>query len=103
VPVAAARPLDALVRSDAEIRYVVVPRSGTAYPPSLGEAVATLRVEAGSAVLRRMPLLVTRVPPPPAVDDPGPWWRRAGDAVAGALSAALSALFRVNVLLRSRR
>jgi serine-type D-Ala-D-Ala carboxypeptidase (penicillin-binding protein 5/6) len=93
VPVAAARPLDALVRSDAQVRYVVVPRSGTAYPPSLGEAVATLRVEAGSAVLRRMPLLVTRVPPPPAVDDPGPWWRRAGDAVAGALSAALSALF----------
>jgi serine-type D-Ala-D-Ala carboxypeptidase (penicillin-binding protein 5/6) len=93
VPVAAARPLDALVRADARIRYVVVPRTGSAYPPSIGEAVATLRVEAGSTVLRRMPLVVTRVPPPPAIEDAGPWWRRAGNAVAGALSSALAALF----------
>lgn len=93
VSVAAARPLDALVRADARIRYVVVPRTGSAYPPSIGEAVATLRVEADSTVLRRMPLVVTRVPPPPAIEDAGPWWRRAGNAVAGALSAALSALF----------
>jgi D-alanyl-D-alanine carboxypeptidase (penicillin-binding protein 5/6) len=92
VAVAAARPLDALVRADAEIRYVVVPRP-VAFPPSLGQAVATLRVEAGSAVLRRMPLVVTNVPPPPPVGDDDPWWRRAGDAVAGALSSAVSALF----------
>jgi hypothetical protein len=64
-----------------------------AYPPSVGEAVATLRVETGSTVLRRLPLVVTRVPPPPPPDDAGPWWRRAAGAVSDALSSAMSALF----------
>jgi D-alanyl-D-alanine carboxypeptidase (penicillin-binding protein 5/6) len=93
VPIAAPRPLDALVRADARIEYEVVPHADVAYPPSVGEAVATLRVETGSTVLRRLPLVVTRVPPPPPPDDAGPWWRRAAGAVSDALSSAMSALF----------
>jgi D-alanyl-D-alanine carboxypeptidase (penicillin-binding protein 5/6) len=93
VPIATARPLDALVRADAHVAYRVVPHRDVAYPPAVGEAVATLRVETGSTVLRRMPLVVTRVPPPPAPARPGPWWRRAAGAVSDALSSALSALF----------
>jgi D-alanyl-D-alanine carboxypeptidase (penicillin-binding protein 5/6) len=92
VPVATARPLEALVRADADIRYVVVPRPAVAYPPLLGEPIATLRVEAGATVLRRMPLVATSVPPPPAPSEDGPWWRRAGAAVAGAVSSALASM-----------
>jgi serine-type D-Ala-D-Ala carboxypeptidase (penicillin-binding protein 5/6) len=93
IAVAATEPLDALVPADAQIAYRVVPRRGVPYPPALGEPVATLRVETRSAVLRRMPLVAASVPPPPAPDDPGPWWRRAGAAVADALSSAMSAVF----------
>jgi D-alanyl-D-alanine carboxypeptidase (penicillin-binding protein 5/6) len=93
VSVATRRPLEALVRSDARIRYDVVPRPDVAYPPAVGEAVATLRVEAGSEVLRRIPLVVSRVPPPPDPSAAGPWWRRAASAVAEAVWSAASSLF----------
>jgi serine-type D-Ala-D-Ala carboxypeptidase (penicillin-binding protein 5/6) len=93
VPVAAPRPLDALVPADAGIRYDVVRRADVGYPPALGEPVATLRVRAGQETIRRMPLVVTEVPPPPPPSEPGPWWRRAAGATADALSSAMSALF----------
>ncbi|MGZ4113969.1 MAG: D-alanyl-D-alanine carboxypeptidase family protein [Actinomycetota bacterium] len=93
VGVATSRAVEALVRSDAKIRFAVVPRPDVTFPPGLGESVATLRVEAGATVLRRIPLLATRVPPPPEPSEPGPWWRRAGSAVAGAVSSLVSGLF----------
>jgi D-alanyl-D-alanine carboxypeptidase (penicillin-binding protein 5/6) len=93
VPVAADGPLEALVHADANIRYEVVPHAGLAYPPAIGQAVATLRVVAGDAVLRRMPLVVTHVPPPPPPEAPGPWWRRAGDAIAHAVSSVVGGVF----------
>lgn len=93
VGVATGRAVEALVRSDAKIRFAVLRHPGVTFPPGLGEPVATLRVEAGATVLRRIPLLATRVPPPPEPSDPGPWWRRAGSAVAGAVSSLVSGLF----------
>jgi D-alanyl-D-alanine carboxypeptidase (penicillin-binding protein 5/6) len=93
VPVAAEVPLRALVRADATIGYRVVPRPRLTYPPAPGEPIATLRVQAGSTLVGRMPLVATSVPPPPPPPGGGPWWRRAGGAVAGALSSALSSLF----------
>ncbi len=92
LPVAAATALDALVPADARIRYVPVPRADVRYPPAIGEAIATLQVRAGEDVIRRMPLVVTRVPPPPAPSRAGPWWRRAGGALVRAMSSAVSAL-----------
>jgi D-alanyl-D-alanine carboxypeptidase (penicillin-binding protein 5/6) len=93
VAVAAGQPIEALVRADARVRYDVVPHGGLAYPPSIGDAIATLRVESGDEVLRRMPLVVTDVPAPPAASGSGPWWRRAGGAIAHAVSSAVAALF----------
>jgi D-alanyl-D-alanine carboxypeptidase (penicillin-binding protein 5/6) len=94
VAVEAARDLDALVRADATIRYTVVPSDRVAYPPPLGQRVATLRVSTGSGQIRGIPLLVSGVPPPPPAAAPGPWWSRAGRAVIDALSSALSAVLR---------
>lgn len=93
VPVAAARALEALMRSDATIQYTVVPRAGIGYPPAIGERVATLRVGTRTTTIRRMPLVVTRVPPPPPPRDAGPWWRRAGHSLIEGLASALSAVF----------
>jgi len=92
VPVAAERPVTALVRTDARVDYDVSGRHDVTYPPSVGETIATLRVRAGGTVLRRIPLVVTRVPAPPPVDA-RPWWIRAGESVASALSSAVSGLF----------
>jgi serine-type D-Ala-D-Ala carboxypeptidase (penicillin-binding protein 5/6) len=92
IDVATRRPLDALVRSDAHVRFDVVAHPNVTYPPGVGEPIATLRVDAGSALLRRIPLVVTHVPPPPEPGRSGPWWRRAGSSVAGALSSVVSSL-----------
>jgi D-alanyl-D-alanine carboxypeptidase (penicillin-binding protein 5/6) len=93
VDLVSAHPLEALLRTDAPVTYRVVPREGVSFPPTLGEPVATLRVQTGSTVVRRMALVAARVPAPPPPSDSGPWWRRAAAAVADALSAALSSLF----------
>ncbi len=90
IPVAAGGPVEALVRSDAHVRYEVVPHAALAYPPTIGQAIATLRVRTGDAVLRRVPLVVTHVPPPPPPASPGPWWRRAADAIAHGVSSVVA-------------
>jgi D-alanyl-D-alanine carboxypeptidase len=93
VPVGAARPLEALVRTDATVHETVVARPGTTFPPSLGEPVATLVVRSPQSVVRRMPLVVLDVPPPGPPERAGPWWRRAADSLFDAVSRLVSALF----------
>jgi D-alanyl-D-alanine carboxypeptidase (penicillin-binding protein 5/6) len=92
VPVVAASDLTALVpvhdEDDRTQRVVVDP--GAAFPPATDERVATLVVSSGGQVLGQVPLIVPVVPPPPQTA--GPWWLRAGDAVAGAVADAVRAV-----------
>ena len=92
VPVVAASDLAALVpvhdADDRTQRVVVDP--GAAFPPATDERVATLVVSSGDQVLGQVPLIVPVVPPPPQTA--GPWWLRAGDAVAGAVADAVRAV-----------
>jgi serine-type D-Ala-D-Ala carboxypeptidase (penicillin-binding protein 5/6) len=91
VPVVAATDLRALVpvADDARAEHLV-PDPAAAYPPRPHARVATLVFVAGSAVLGRVPLLVSDVPPPPAAT--GPWWARTADAVSGAVADAIRAI-----------
>ena len=92
VPVVAASDLAALVpihdADDRTQRVVVDP--GAAFPPATDERVATLVFSSGDQVLGQVPLIVPVVPPPPQTA--GPWWLRAGDAVAGAVADAVRAV-----------
>jgi D-alanyl-D-alanine carboxypeptidase (penicillin-binding protein 5/6) len=91
VPVAAASDLTALVPVDADERTErVVVDPGAAFPPAIDERVATLVFASGGKVLGQVPLTVPVVPPPP--ETAGPWWLRAGDAVAGAVADAVRAV-----------
>jgi D-alanyl-D-alanine carboxypeptidase (penicillin-binding protein 5/6) len=92
VPVAASGELVALVPTTAiaDAKSVVAVDPNAAFPPAPGEQVATLRVSIPGHQLGSVPLLVTEVPPPPAVDD-RPWWSRAAVSVGDALSGALHA------------
>jgi serine-type D-Ala-D-Ala carboxypeptidase (penicillin-binding protein 5/6) len=92
VAVGAGRSLEALVPTDATVHETVVPRSGTTFPPPVGEPVATLVVRAPSSVVRRMPLVVFDVPPPPPPERAGPWWRRVAGSVIDAVSGLVSGL-----------
>jgi D-alanyl-D-alanine carboxypeptidase (penicillin-binding protein 5/6) len=92
VPVVATSDLTALVpKSDADDRIErVVVDPDAAFPPATDERVATLVVASGGRVLGQVPLIVPVVPPPPQTA--GPWWLRAGDAVAGAVADAVRAV-----------
>jgi hypothetical protein len=51
-----------------------------------------VEVSAPNLQLGRVPLVVSALPGPlPA--EPGPWWRRAGSAVAQGVSSVVSSLF----------
>jgi len=92
VPVAAGAGLDALVRASdvglAERDERAAPRA--LFPPNEGERVGTLTVRAGDAVLGRVPLVVSSVPPPEPVE--GSWLGRAASAVWDAVAGAFAAL-----------
>ena len=93
VPVQTGRGLTALVPvaglNAVHDRVFVDP--GAAYPPAPGEHVATLRITLPNLTVGTVPLLVSSVPPPPALAD-APWWERAAAAVAHAAGAALHAI-----------
>jgi hypothetical protein len=74
--------------TDRTQRVVVDP--GAAFPPATDERVATLVVSSAGQMLGEVPLIVPVVPPPPQTA--GPWWLRAGDAVAGAVADAVRAV-----------
>jgi serine-type D-Ala-D-Ala carboxypeptidase (penicillin-binding protein 5/6) len=91
VQVAAAEDLAALLPvSGGDLRTTVVIDPRAAYPPEVGEPVASIVVRADGAVLGRVPLVVPAVPPAPASS--GPWWVRAAGAVGGAVGDAIRAL-----------
>ena len=92
IPVATARPLDALLATDETVHETVVPRPGTTFPPAVGEPVATLVVRSTRSVVR-LPLVALDVPPPGPPERAGPWWRRAAGSLVEAVSGLLSGLF----------
>jgi hypothetical protein len=93
VPVASGATLVGLVPTGAEIRQRVSVRAGVTFPPGVGQMVGKLVVSVPSFRVGRVPIVVAAVPGPPPPTDPGPWWRRAGSSVLGALDAVLDALF----------
>jgi D-alanyl-D-alanine carboxypeptidase (penicillin-binding protein 5/6) len=93
VPVASGATLVGLVPTGAEIRQRVSVRAGVTFPPGVGQMVGRLVVSVPSFRVGRVPIVVVAVPGPPPPTDPGPWWRRAGSSVLGALDAVLDALF----------
>jgi serine-type D-Ala-D-Ala carboxypeptidase (penicillin-binding protein 5/6) len=92
VPVASSGSLVALIPTDADVtrRRVLDPHA--AFPPLPGEVVGTLRVEVPDLRIGDVDLVVTDVPPPPPPGS-GPWWVRAGSAVADALGVVVDGLF----------
>jgi len=92
VPVASGGSLVALIPTDAEVTRRVVLDPDAAFPPLPGEVVGALRVSVPDLRIGSVGLEVTDVPPPPP-PEPGPWWARAGSAVADAVGVVVDALF----------
>ena len=93
VAVEAGGSLEGLVPVDARARRRIVVSPEAAFPPALGESVGSVVVSVPGLKIGTVPLVVTSVEPPPPPDEPGPWWRRAFSAVAGAFDRVLDALF----------
>ena len=93
VSVASGGSLVALIPVNAEVTRRILVDPYAAFPPLPGEVVGAVRVSVPELRIGRVALEVTGVPPPPLPEDPGPWWRRASSAVAGAVGAVLDALF----------
>jgi D-alanyl-D-alanine carboxypeptidase (penicillin-binding protein 5/6) len=93
VPVVAGDDLAVLVRSSEEglVERVLETSASAAYPPPRGTIVGSLRLTVSGTNLGRVPLLVGALSPPPAPS--GPWWGRAGGALAKAVVAAVDGLF----------
>jgi D-alanyl-D-alanine carboxypeptidase (penicillin-binding protein 5/6) len=82
---------EALVPAGARVTRTIVVRRHVAFPPPRGERIGTVRLSARGVELPSVPLVVTAVPSPPP-PDPGPWWVRAGAAVARAVRTVLQAV-----------
>lgn len=93
VPVASSGSLVALIPTDADVTRHRVLDPDAAFPPLPGEVVGTLRVSVPELRIGSVDLVVTDVPPPAPPSDPGPWWARAGSAVADAVGVVLDAMF----------
>jgi D-alanyl-D-alanine carboxypeptidase (penicillin-binding protein 5/6) len=93
VPVAAARDLEALVPMTSlhRVRRTFVIDPSAAFPPAVGERIGVVRVTAAGRVLGSVPLVVTGVPPPPAIDDRS-WWEHAASSLTGAVSGLVRGL-----------
>jgi D-alanyl-D-alanine carboxypeptidase (penicillin-binding protein 5/6) len=93
VPVEVGTDLSALVAiaSLGAVREQVIVDPSAAYPPAPGERVARLKITLPGLTVGRVPLVVSSVPPPPAIDDVA-WWARAADALVDALGAAVDAV-----------
>ncbi|MBI3647527.1 MAG: D-alanyl-D-alanine carboxypeptidase [Actinobacteria bacterium] len=92
VPVQAGEGLSALAPKAAlsEVAHTIVVDPAAAFPPAAGDQVGILRISIPGRVLGSVPLVVSRVPAPPPVDDRS-WWDRAGGSVAVAVSGLLRA------------
>lgn len=93
IPVASGGSLLGLIPVNAEVTRRIVLDAGAAFPPLPGETVGTVVVSVSDLRIGRVPLRVLQVPPPPAPQERGPWWRRAGSAVLDGVGAVLDALF----------
>ena len=92
VPVVAGAGLDALmwVEGSGAIDRLLKTSPAAAYPPPSGSVVGTLRLTASGVTLGRVPILAADLGVPE--EPPGPWWSRAASAVAGAVTAVVTAL-----------
>ena len=93
VPVEVGAGLSALVpiASLDDVEELVVVDPAAAYPPAPGERVARLKITLPGLTVGRVPLVVSSVPPPPAIEDDA-WWARAVSAVVDAVGAAVDAV-----------
>ena len=93
IPVASGGSLLGLIPVNAEVTRRIVLDPGAAFPPLPGDTVGTVVVSVPDLRIGSVPLRVLQVPPPPAPQERGPWWRRAGSAVLDGVGAVLDALF----------
>jgi D-alanyl-D-alanine carboxypeptidase (penicillin-binding protein 5/6) len=93
VPVVAGEALVVLVREGDEgrVERVLSASPRAAYPAPSGSVVGTVRLRVPGGVLGGVPVLAADVAPPPAPT--APWWARATDAFARAVTAAIDGLF----------
>jgi hypothetical protein len=82
-----------LVRDGEEerVKRVLIPGPRAAYPAVPDSVVGTLRLKGPAGTLGRVPVLAVDVGPPHAPG--GPWWARAGGALARAVTGAIDGLF----------
>lgn len=92
-PVVAGQGLSALIPTAAssDVTRTVDVDATAAYPPQVGQRIATLRVAVAGRTLGSVPLIVASVPPPPPIQ-PGPWWARAASSVAAAVTGVVHAI-----------
>lgn len=93
LPVVAGEALAVLVRDgeEAGVDRVLTASPRAAYPAAMNTVVGTLRLQGRGGTLGRVPVLAGDVGPPPA--PAGPWWARAGGALARAVTGAIDGLF----------
>ena len=73
----------------------------SAFPPGRGQAIGSVVVGVPGMTVGVVPLLVTAVDPPPALEEDRPWWRRAFGALVEAGGALLEGVVRLARLLAS--
>jgi len=92
VPVMAAEDLEALIPTASleDLVTEITVDTEARFPPAPGERVATATVRVPGLTLGSVPLVVSTVPPPPAVE--GPWWARTVLTVGRAMRDAVDSL-----------
>ncbi len=93
IDVAAGATLEALVPVNEPIDRSIAVDAEARFPPPDGDVIGEVVVSVPGRTLGIVPLMVTDVPGPPPVAEPGPWWRRAAAAVVDAGVALVRALF----------
>jgi D-alanyl-D-alanine carboxypeptidase (penicillin-binding protein 5/6) len=91
VPVVAGAELSALIPTTSiyHLRERISADPHAAFPPIPGSRVGTLIVSIPGHTVGSVPLIASRVPPPPGSS--GPWWARAGMSLGRSIVGAVSA------------
>ncbi|HEX6230462.1 MAG TPA: D-alanyl-D-alanine carboxypeptidase family protein [Actinomycetota bacterium] len=92
VPVVSGATLEALVPRGERVRRGIEVDEHVRFPPPRGRTIGSVVLSVPGSAVGRVPLVVADVPAPPPPEDPGPWWRRAAEAVVDAGAALLRAL-----------
>jgi D-alanyl-D-alanine carboxypeptidase (penicillin-binding protein 5/6) len=94
VAVEAGDSLTGLVPAEADVRRRNSVGRNVRFPPAPGQTIGTIVLSVPrERTLGEVPLVVTQVPPPPPLEERGPWWGRALGAVVDAGTAVLDAFF----------